>query len=253
MFGVLYFILPVFYAFMTREIANQLRIWAEQYHQKDFIADDPVQFPNRYRGGKKEDIEICGLLTAVLSFGNRKMILKKVNELDDLMGHAPLRYVLSRKWMTDFPTDNSSSFYRMVPYSAFRRYFEYLYPVYAAGHTLEDALLEYTGIPMQQLCTFLGVSDRSPQKKLNMFLRWMIRPSSPVDFGIWTRMRPSELIIPLDTHVCRMAFQLGLTNTQTFSLSNARRITSALAEIFPGDPCYGDFALFGYGVNHKEE
>lgn len=236
---------------MTVEIENQLRQWAEEYHRESFIVDDPVQFPNRYRGGRKEDIEICGLLTAVLSFGNRKMILKKVDELDELMGHAPLRYVLSRRWTEDFPKTDSRSFYRMVSFAAFRLYFERLYVVYAEGKTLEDVLLTYTGSPMQRLCAFLGVSERSPQKKLNMFLRWMIRSSSPVDFGIWKHMNPSELIIPLDTHVCRMAYQLGLTPTQTFSLNNAKRITEALGRIFPGDPCYGDFALFGYGVNHK--
>ena len=238
---------------MTGEIDNQLRQWALEYHNEGFIAEDPVQFPSRYRGGKKEDIEICGLLTAVLSFGNRKMILKKVNELDELMEHEPLNYVLSRHWMHDFPADKMDSFYRMVSYATFRTYFERLYPVYAKGTTLEEALQEFSGIPMQQLCAFLGVSDRSPQKKLNMFLRWMIRSSSPVDFGIWTSMNSSDLIIPLDTHVCRMAYQLGLTNKQTFSLKNAKQITDALASVFPGDPCLGDFALFGYGVKHKDE
>ena len=237
---------------MTKDVETQLRQWAEEYHCSAFIADDPVQFPDRYRAGRKEDIEICGLLTAVLSFGNRKMIRRKVDELDDLMGHAPLRYVLSRKWMEDFPSDNATSFYRMVSYASFRQYFEKLYPVYASGKTLEDALMAFPGIPMQRLCQFLGVSDRSPQKKLNMFLRWMIRPSSPVDFGIWRQMSPAELVIPLDTHVCRVSHLLGLTPTQTFSLTNAKRITEALAQIFPGDPCMGDFALFGYGVNHKE-
>ena len=238
---------------MTAELQQQLCEWAKAYHQSQFIADDPVQFPNRYRGGHKEDIEISGLLTAILSFGNRKMILRKADELDELMGHAPLRYVLSRQWTEDFPSDDISSFYRMVSYASFRGYFERLYPVYSAGNTLEDALMAYNGSPMQRLCAFLGVSDRSPQKKLNMYLRWMVRQSSPVDFGIWTRMSPSELIIPLDTHVCRMAYQLGLTASQTFSLHNARIITEALGELFPGDPCYGDFALFGYGVNHKDE
>lgn len=69
---------------------------------------------------------------------------------------------------------------------------------------------------MQKLCAFLGVSDRSPQKKLNMFLRWMIRRDSAVDFGIWRRMSPADLIIPLDTHVCRVAFLLGLINNLLF-------------------------------------
>lgn len=232
------------------ELDTYLCKWAEEYHCSDFIAADPVQFPHRYT--VKEDIEISGLLTAVLSFGNRIQILKKADELDRIMGHAPLTYVLSGKWRDDFPESDGRSFYRMLSYADVRGYFEKLYRVYAAGKTLEDALKEYKGIPMQQLCSFLGVSDRSPQKKLNMFLRWMIRTGSPVDFGIWSTMSASQLVIPLDTHVCRVAYQLGLTESASFSLSNAKKITAALEKVFPGDPCLGDFALFGYGVNHKE-
>lgn len=233
---------------MEKDLRKQLLDWAETYHAAEFIASDPVQFPHRYT--EQRDIEIMGLLTAVLSFGNRRQILKKVSELDDMMGHAPLHYILSGKWRDDFKEDDDRSFYRMVSYASFRSYLERLHKVYGRGETLEDALLCYPGNPMQKLCAFLEVSDRSPQKKLNMFLRWMIRRNSDVDFGIWLRMNPSELIIPLDTHVCRVAFQLGLTDRQSFSLSTARRITDALAEVFPGDPCLGDFALFGYGVNH---
>lgn len=232
------------------ELDTYLCKWAEEYHCSDFIAADPVQFPHRYT--VKEDIEISGLLTAVLSFGNRIQILKKADELDRIMGHAPLAYVLSGKWKDDFPESDGRSFYRMLSYADVRGYFEKLYRVYAAGKTLEDALKEYKGIPMQQLCSFLGVSDRSPQKKLNMFLRWMIRTGSPVDFGIWSTMSASQLVIPLDTHVCRVAYQLGLTESASFSLNNAKKITAALEKVFPGDPCLGDFALFGYGVNHKE-
>ena len=232
------------------ELDTCLCKWAEEYHCSDFIETDPVQFPHRYT--VKEDIEISGLLTAVLSFGNRIQILKKADELDRIMGHAPLTYVLSGKWRDDFPESDGRSFYRMLSYADVRGYFEKLYRVYAAGKTLEDALKEYKGIPMQQLCSFLGVSDRSPQKKLNMFLRWMIRTGSPVDFGIWSTMSASQLVIPLDTHVCRVAYQLGLTESASFSLNNAKKITAALEKVFPGDPCLGDFALFGYGVNHKE-
>ena len=85
-----------------------------------------------------------------------------------------------------------------------------------------------------------------------MFLRWMIRTGSEVDFGIWTTFSPAELLIPLDTHVCRMAYELGLIEKPTFSLRNAQRITQVLAEAFPGDPCLGDFALFGFGINRAE-
>ena len=235
---------------METETIKLLKEWAATYHCASFIPDDPVQFPHRYT--EQCDIEISGLLTAVLSFGNRKMILRKADELDAIMGHSPLQYILSEKWRDDFRADDKSSFYRMVSHSDFRFYLEKLYSVYSEGKTLEDKLLEYAGTPMQKLCAFLEASDRSPQKKLNMFLRWMVRQDSPVDFGVWKRMSASDLIIPLDTHVCRVAHLLGLTDKPVFSLTNAKRITNALAEIFPGDPCMGDFSLFGYGVNNKD-
>ena len=67
--------------------------------------------------------------------------------------------------------------------------------------------------------------------------------------GVWESFDRKDLIVPLDTHVCRVAYYFKLTDTETFSLKNARRITAALAEVFPDDPCLGDFALFGLGVN----
>lgn len=235
----------------TDNLYHCLRQWAADYHATHFIASDPVQFPHRY--SRKEDIEISGLLTAVLSFGSRKQILKKAEELDRMMNHSPLNYVLSGRWKEDFRATDERSFYRMLSYAKFRCYFELLHPIYAEAHDLEWAVNECgEGIPMQRLCRLLGVSEKSPQKKLNMFLRWMVRRNSEVDFGIWRSMAPADLIIPLDTHVCRIAFQLGLTNSATYSLSAAYRITESLNQVFPGDPCLGDFALFGYGVNHPE-
>lgn len=220
---------------------------AKRYHCADFIASDPVQFPHHYT--LKQDIEVSGLLTAILSFGNRKQILKKADELHKLMGVSPFKYVLSRRWEEDFPSSSTKSFYRMLSYADFYRYFSRLYTAYAQFETLEDALKKYSGIPMEKLCAFLEVSAKSPQKKLNMFLRWMIRQDSDVDFGIWKSFDSKDLIIPLDTHVCRVAYHFKLTDTNTFSLKNARQITDALAKIFPNDPCLGDFALFGLGVN----
>lgn len=85
-----------------------------------------------------------------------------------------------------------------------------------------------------------------------MFLRWMIRRDSEVDLGVWESFDRKDLIVPLDTHVCRVAYYFKLTDTETFSLKNARRITAALAEVFPDDPCLGDFALFGLGVQRGD-
>lgn len=220
---------------------------AEIYHCADFITSDPVQFPHRYT--LKQDIEISGLLTAIMSFGNRKQILKKADELHRLMGDSPYQYVLSRQWEVDFPSGVTNNFYRMLSYADFYGYFRRLYAAYTQFESLEETLNAYSGIPMEKLCSFLEVSAKSPQKKLNMFLRWMIRRDSAVDFGIWKSFDRKELIVPLDTHVCRVAHYFKLTDTETFSLKNARQITAALAEVFPDDPCLGDFALFGLGVN----
>ena len=217
------------------------------YHRADFIQSDPVQFPHRYT--LKQDIEVSGLLTAIMSFGNRKQILKKADELHGLMGDSPYQYVLSCQWEKDFPPGATNSFYRMLSYADFYGYFRRLYIAYTQFESLEEALMLYPGIPMEKLCAFLEVSAKSPQKKLNMFLRWMIRRDSEVDLGIWESFDRRDLIVPLDTHVCRVAHYFKLTDTETFSLKNARQITVALAKVFPDDPCLGDFALFGLGVN----
>lgn len=235
---------------MTDETRFLLKTWTTLYHTSAFILSDPVQFPHRYQ--QKPDIEISGLLTAILSFGNRKMIIRKAEELDALLSPSPYQYLLSRKWLNDFPFNNKHSFYRMLSYSDIHFYFQRLYEAYSQYPSLEAALISFSGSPMERLCAFLSVSSKNPQKKLNMFLRWMVRRNSEVDFGLWTSFSPQDLIIPLDTHVCRVAYKLGLTDSEAFSLGNARKITSALAEVFPGDPCLGDFALFGYGVNHAE-
>ena len=217
------------------------------YHRADFIQSDPVQFPHRYT--LKQDIEVSGLLTAIMSFGNRKQILKKADELHGLMGDSPYQYVLSCQWEKDFPSGATNSFYRMLSYADFYGYFQRLYIAYTQFESLEEALMLYPGIPMEKLCAFLEVSAKSPQKKLNMFLRWMIRRDSEVDLGIWESFDRRDLIVPLDTHVCRVAHYFKLSDTETFSLKNARQITAALATVFPDDPCLGDFALFGLGVN----
>ena len=235
---------------MEASVAERLRRWAEEYHTAAFIASDPVQFPHRFV--RQNDIEISGLLTAIMSFGNRKQIVLKANALHDIMGASPYDYVMSRKWRDDFQEGRKDSFYRMLMYADFNAYFQKLYDCYERFDSLEDCLVQLDAqSPFNAICRFMQVSCKSPQKKLNMFLRWMIRPDSEVDFGLWRRYSPSQLIIPLDVHVCRQAFELGLIDKETFSLANARKITDALAAIFPGDPCLGDFALFGYGVNNK--
>ena len=94
-------------------------------------------------------------------------------------------------------------------------------------------------------------NNTSACKRLNMLLRWMARKDSPVDLGLWN-IDPAKLIIPVDTHVHRMALDLGLTKRRQADMKTALEITDAMREIWPDDPAKGDFALFGYGVNNKK-
>lgn len=233
---------------MNENIATKLRQWAKKYHTADFIANDPISIPHRHTNAL--DIEVSAIVTALLSFGNRKQILKKTLFLDELMGNSTYDYVMSKGWDKTFAADDNSSFYRTISHSSMRAIFSRLYQIYTSSTSLEEAMIKTNKqLPMERLCYLFCVTDKSPQKKLNMFLRWMVRQNSPVDFGIWKAFSPSELLIPLDTHVSKVSFELGLTSGCSYSLQNARRITSALSEVFPDDPCLGDFALFGYGAD----
>ena len=234
-------------AMISEKLKISLIKAAEKYEQPDFIPHDPVQFPHRF--SDKCDIEISGLLTALMSFGNRKQIIAKADKLCGTMHGRPKEYILSRHFETDFPIDRNDSFYRMMSYSDFRKIFDRLFHVYSQFQDMEDYLNTLEGTAMERMCRFLSVSSKSPQKKINMFLRWMIRNNSPVDFGIWNSFSPADLIIPLDTHVVQVAHAIGLTTSKTYSLAAAIRITEALREIFPDDPVRGDFSLFGVGVN----
>ena len=88
-------------------------------------------------------------------------------------------------------------------------------------------------------------------KRMHLMLRWLVRHNSPVDIGIWSFLDQSRLLIPLDTHVHRIALELGLTSRKSADMKTAVEITETMKEIFPYDPSRGDFALFGYGVEHK--
>lgn len=143
---------------------------AEIYHCADFITSDPVQFPHRYT--LKQDIEISGLLTAIMSFGNRKQILKKADELHRLMGDSPYQYVLSRQWEVDFPSGVTNSFYRMLSYADFYGYFRRLYAAYTQFESLEETLNAYSGIPMEKLCSFrIKFTGLHIRKTLLIFLK----------------------------------------------------------------------------------
>lgn len=244
-------------------IGNLLRRWAVAYNTPEFIPDDPVQFPHRFT--KKQDIEISAFLTAWISYGRRSHILAKAEALHKQMGSSPHAFIRNGAetflpWRQEALREGSrNTFYRFYTYADLHALCVRLKEVYDTFDSMEDALLAQPSPnplgKLQQL--FAGIrgipaaTGASACKRLAMFLRWMVRTDGIVDFGIWRQAaRPHELLIPLDTHVHQISLALGLTRQKTASLRTAQEITAALAEIFPGDPCLGDFALFGYDISN---
>lgn len=244
---------------MEQQTIAQLRAWADQYETADFIKNDPIQIPHRYMD--KRDIEISAFITAWLAWGNRKQIIAKADYIDrEIFKGKPYEYIMSGNWATYH--GNNHSIYRTFTYSDFAAMCRILRSIYGRRGDMEDYLSNesnYFAVPVLDVIinSFFGIkgfthpANNSARKRLNLFLRWVCR-KGPVDFGLWNIVNPAYLLIPLDTHVLRMAQNLGLTTRATADMTNVRIITTALAEVFPDDPCRGDFALFGYGVNHKE-
>ena len=231
------------------KLQNHLVELANRYHQPSFIGDDPIQFPCSYN--RLQDIEVSGLLTAYISFGRRKMIIDAASRLHGIMDGKPYEYVVSCRWKEDFK-EGDKTFYRTLANKDIAGMFYFLHSIYAKHESLEEWIVtENKGLPIETLLDGLGLAKTSAQKKLNMFMRWMIRKDSPVDIGCWKKLHPRDLVIPLDTHVHQMALELGITKSKTASFKTAMEITNYFKSIFPEDPCLGDFALFGFGVNRK--
>ncbi|HTQ65184.1 MAG TPA: TIGR02757 family protein [Puia sp.] len=240
----------------------------EEYNQPSFILNDPISIPHQFT--KKQDIEIAGFFAAIFSWGNRTTIIQKTKELMTLMDNSPyafclghsdreLKKLLNFKHRTFNPTD--------LLY--FIHFFQYHYQKYSS---LENAFLQ--NILMKEENTveaslngfyqyFFSLRDAparthkhiaSPQKKssckrLNMFLRWMVRNDAKgVDFGIWKKIQPSQLICPIDLHVARVSKKFGLLTRNQTDWQAALELTNHLSKLDKDDPVKYDFALFGLGV-----
>lgn len=228
---------------------------AERYETEEFIKDDPIQFPHEVakRGGSKQDIEISAILSSWLAYGNRKQFCSVLQALHELMGYKPFEYLCSQSWRIF--KDCDSTMYRFYTYHDFYALMERLEILYSRdAFSFEDKLSKYHPISYLIACFHdikgFPKSNFSACKRINMLLRWMARKDSPVDLGLWD-IKSSKLIIPVDTHVHRMALELGLNKRKQADMKTALEITDAMREIWPEDPAKGDFALFGYGVNNK--
>ena len=241
---------------MTKETIQELENAANRCECAAFIEGDPVQFPHRYTD--RRDIEVSAFISAWMAYGSRKVFLCVLDRLHTMMDSAggPYRYIVSGAW-SETGQGADCCLYRFYRWADFSMLCARLASIYSRMASIEELFVP--GEPLENgvlnLCReFEGVNgipvpgSTSANKRLYMFLRWMVRKGSPVDFGIWNNVVPAQLLIPVDTHVFATAKALGLTSRCGADLRTSIEITGKMAQIWPHDPARGDFALYGSQV-----
>lgn len=246
------------------ELKEFLDFKVDQYNRPKFIETDPVQIPHLFT--RKEDIEIAGFLTATIAWGNRKSILKNAYKLMDLLEQSPLDFVLnhSEKDLEPLRTFVHRTF-NGADLVYFIQALKYIYGKHSGMENIftdhqDDRGLQFAIHEFKKLFfelpherrTEKHVSDplkNSAAKRINMFLRWMVRrDGGPVDFGIWKEIDPSLLSCPLDVHSGNVARKLGLLKRKQNDAKALYELDLSLRNLDPVDPVKYDFALFGLGV-----
>ncbi|MCO6487547.1 MAG: TIGR02757 family protein [Phaeodactylibacter sp.] len=256
---------------MPDAVEKLLEQSVEHYNQPGFIEADPICIPHRF--SRLQDIEIMGFWAATLAWGQRRTIIKKATELIELMDGAPYDFALNHreedrkpflrfKHRTFQPTD---TLYFLEFFQQYYRQHDSLEDAFARHLKPDDAHTEKALAGFHQLFFSLPCAPertrkhvatparKSTCKRLNMFLRWMVRQDDKgVDFGLWKRISPSQLLMPLDVHVDRVARRLGLLRRKQTDWQAVLELTERLRQYDPDDPVKYDFALFGLGVLEQQ-
>ncbi|MCK9305101.1 MAG: TIGR02757 family protein [Bacteroidales bacterium] len=220
---------------------------AERYNNPVFFQNDPVLFPRHFfelfLKGKAtlQDVEIAGIVASYLAWGRRELIIRDCRRAFDEMGWQPYDYVRKGLYKSE-----AQSLHRTIKWSDFARICSNLREYYSRCTTLEKA--DVTSI--RERIFGQKADPRATNKKIHLFLRWMVRNDGIVDLGIWRETSPADLIIPMDVHVHRSALMLGITKRKSNDIITAVEITKYLSKLFPGDPCKGDYALFAHAVSN---
>ena len=255
----------------------------DEFNQPSFISSDPICIPHSFT--KKQDIEIAGFFAAIFAWGNRTTIINKCKELMQLMDNRPHQFIIQHQ---ESDLKQFSKFkHRTFNTTDLLYFIEFFKHHYSSNKSLESAFFNTNTIPNKLLQVsplggdlegavasalnyfynyFFSLPDaprrtwkhiaspakNSACKRLNMFLRWMIRKDSKgVDLGIWNKISPSNLICPLDVHVARVARHFNLLDRKATDWQAAIELTNNLRRLDKNDPAKYDFALFGLGVIEK--
>ncbi len=240
------------------------------YNQHSFIENDPICIPHLF--SKKQDIEIMGFFAAIFAWGQRITIINKCKDLIERMDKSPHDFVLHHstkdlKRLLNFKhrTFNDTD---LLYFISFFKYW------YSKNDSLEDAFLmnmksnsvtietglngfkelffSLNDVPQRTLKHVSSPNQNSACKRINMYLRWMVRcDNNGVDFGLWKKIKPSQLFIPLDVHVQRVALKLNLLEREKSDWKAVIELTKKLRKFDSNDPVKYDFALFGLGIEEK--
>jgi len=239
----------------------------ELYNHPTFIKSDPIQIPHQF--SLKEDIEISGFLTAIIAWGNRKMIINNAQKMMLIMGNSPFDFVMNHQehHLEKFEnfvhrTFNSDDMIMFV--KALQNIYinhnglESLFSKNQKNNSMQESISEFKKTFFEinhQIRTQKHISDpmnNSAAKRINMFLRWMVRNDKKgVDFGIWKTIPSSVLSCPLDIHSGNAARKLELIHRKQNDAKALSELDSVLREFDSNDPVKYDFALFGLGVFEK--
>lgn len=250
----------------NNKLINFLNSKVEQYNQPSFIKDDPVCIPHLFT--KKQDIEIAGFFAATFAWGNRTTIINKSNELMQLMNMQPYQFVLhhsaddlKKLLLFKHRTFNTTDLLYFIEFFKFHysnhKSLETAFTKW--GSTIEEMLIGFhhyffslEHVPNRTKKHVATPYKKSNCKRLNMFLRWMVRnDNNGVDFGIWKTIAPAILICPVDVHVARVAKRFNLIHRKQMDWSTAIELTEYLRTLDANDPVKYDFALFALGVIEK--
>lgn len=250
------------------DLKNFLDAKVDQFNRPGFIELDPISIPHQFK--KKQDIEVSGLIAAVLAWGQRVTIINKTKDFLGRMDNSPHDFLLNYK-LKDLKQFKNFK-HRTFNETDALYFIEFLSQYYKKNLSLETAFAisrtdEHVGnglVNFHRL--FFSLEDfpsrtkkhistperKSACKRINMYLRWMVRSdNNGVDFGIWKNISPSQLICPCDLHVERVARKLKLIKRKQMDWQTAIELTTNLRKLDANDPVKYDFALFGLGIMEK--
>lgn len=241
--------------------------WVERVEKPDYIDSDPVLFMHAFN--EKEDQLLAGFFAAIMAWGRRDIVIRKVRDLLERMDNRPTEFIthfsdadaerfdgfkhrtfkpVDMKWLTKIlqsillEYDSSEAFWS----ACYQKAKQTDRPLMAVFH--EDFFALQPNTPRRTYKHISNVEKKSSCKRLYLYLRWAVRNNSVVDLGLMDFMPASELMIPLDVHVARQARRLGLLSRTYNDWWAVQELTEALRLLDPADPVKYDYALFGLGV-----